>query len=697
MLTVARRAVASALLVALACVGVAATATAVEDETDVGFETVLRGTNDYRDLYGSDRLIHHKDLSAVAQGWAEQMSADFANSQDINTAFRHNPAMSSQVPSGWESVGENIAVNGGYSSPYLKLMEQWRESPGHNANMLNARWTHVGIGTYQDDSGLTWGVQVFADYGNPASIPDPGDAVIDLDDLTYSGTAECVVLVSEPADTEYFRQCGSRPGSVYTFSDVPAGSYSARVLASGGAVLYSGWPAGDGTFMVVAGGGTSTVSLELSGVSGYVPGSSQELSVSVSPGVSGEAELWFRTDGGGWLRASPGVVLSDGVGSRVVHSIGVREYRVRVGATYSNVVTMSPEVPVVSIVGPAELTRVAGTMTSLEVSVDPALSGTAWVDYRLPGGVWTRSTNSFVVSDGVGSTQVTSPSRTIEYRVVFGGGYSSGVSISPLVPTVTASAASVGVPGVKTDLSVSVDPELSGWAWVWFKAPGGEWTKSSNTFAVADGSGVTQVTVQSAVFEYRVDFGGATSNAVTITPQLPVVSVTGALARDVVPGTSELLSVSVDPASSGQARVWFRVPAGVWRVSSNTFAIVDGSGSTHVTGPSRLLEYRVEFRGGVSQGVTLSPVAPAVSASVTQYRVVGAQTDVAVVVDPAADGLATVWYQVPGQQWRASSNTFTVTGGVGATSVTTQPQPFNYKIVFAGTDSNTLTIGGDPD
>ncbi len=238
MITVRGRLLGALLLAALLSAFLSVPAVASQDETSSGFETVLRGTNDYRKLNGVDRLVHDPRMSAVAQAWAERMAADYASSGDLNAAFRHNPNMSTQVPSGWESVGENIAMNGGYSQPYDRLLAQWRLSPGHNANMLNSRWTHIGIGTYQDDTGRTWGVQVFGDYGDPALIPNPVDAAVDLDNLTFSGTAGCVVLVRQPANTEFFRQCGPRPGNAYVFSDVPASSYSFRVLAPGGTVLY---------------------------------------------------------------------------------------------------------------------------------------------------------------------------------------------------------------------------------------------------------------------------------------------------------------------------------------------------------------------------------------------------------------------------------------------------------------------------
>lgn len=241
------RATAIAATALLASAIVTAPATAVEDETAAGFETVLRDTNDYREAHGLERLVHDPALSAVAQAWAEQMAADYNATRDISTAFRHNPNMPSQVPSGWQSVGENIAWNMGYPSPYEHLMAQWKASPAHNTNMLTERWTSIGIGTYQDSFGGTWGVQVFGDYGTPSAIPDPGAAVIDLDDISYSGTAACVVLVREPAGSDFFTQCGSRLGNAFVFSDVPPGSYSARVLDAGGGTLYSGWPGGSFT------------------------------------------------------------------------------------------------------------------------------------------------------------------------------------------------------------------------------------------------------------------------------------------------------------------------------------------------------------------------------------------------------------------------------------------------------------------
>jgi uncharacterized protein YkwD len=47
---------------------------------------------------------------------------------------------------GLGAVGENIA---GYSSDVPSTMNQWMNSPGHRANILNNSWASMGVGFYQ--------------------------------------------------------------------------------------------------------------------------------------------------------------------------------------------------------------------------------------------------------------------------------------------------------------------------------------------------------------------------------------------------------------------------------------------------------------------------------------------------------------------------------------------------------------------
>lgn len=46
---------------------------------------------------------------------------------------------------GWRAVGENIAAG----SPTAEgTMDQWMNSPGHCANIMNAEFTEIGVGYY---------------------------------------------------------------------------------------------------------------------------------------------------------------------------------------------------------------------------------------------------------------------------------------------------------------------------------------------------------------------------------------------------------------------------------------------------------------------------------------------------------------------------------------------------------------------
>ena len=62
---------------------------------------------------------------------------------------------------GWRTAGENIAY--GYPSA-RDVQEGWMNSPGHRENILNAGFTHVGVGLYVDSEGTAYWTQLFASF-----------------------------------------------------------------------------------------------------------------------------------------------------------------------------------------------------------------------------------------------------------------------------------------------------------------------------------------------------------------------------------------------------------------------------------------------------------------------------------------------------------------------------------------------------
>lgn len=63
------------------------------------------------------------------------------------------------------TIGENLAYTKGYSEEELTAqywMTQWMNSKtGHKENILNANYTHLGVGVYYGEDGRTYAAQEF--------------------------------------------------------------------------------------------------------------------------------------------------------------------------------------------------------------------------------------------------------------------------------------------------------------------------------------------------------------------------------------------------------------------------------------------------------------------------------------------------------------------------------------------------------
>lgn len=102
------------------------------------------------------------DLVDVARRHAAHMAAD--------GRLFHNPNLGREV-SGWEVVGENVGRGSDVDSIHAALMG----SPSHRHNILDARFTQIGVGV-EAAGGELWVVQVFrrpAAAAAPAPAPAP--------------------------------------------------------------------------------------------------------------------------------------------------------------------------------------------------------------------------------------------------------------------------------------------------------------------------------------------------------------------------------------------------------------------------------------------------------------------------------------------------------------------------------------------
>ena len=106
---------------------------------------VIAQVNDYRASKGKSKLAVDENLSAGAQQWSKTMK--------VNQDFRHPDTV---------SFRENIAFNHGGAS---KAVEQWKNSSGHNTNMLADDVKTIGAGVVRGPLRATDANGKVTDYG----------------------------------------------------------------------------------------------------------------------------------------------------------------------------------------------------------------------------------------------------------------------------------------------------------------------------------------------------------------------------------------------------------------------------------------------------------------------------------------------------------------------------------------------------
>ena len=338
-----------------------------------GVDQIIRATNDYRVSQSRARLAHHTGLTDMAQAWADQMAADYnalmvSNSRDysLDVAFRHNPDISDQVQSatgGASTWGENIAWNLNYPSPFSQMVTQWIESSDHRTNMINASYTHIGVGVARASDGSYFGVQVFARTG-ASNPPAPGTLIVEVNATGASGsTPGCVELYRQngASYTEFADYCVpvTTPVTTVRFSDIPPGTYTARMYNFAPlANVYLGGTAQPSATVNVSAGTTSTVFLpvsptvSLTGPSQAMQGATITFNATVNPPFSGTAQLWARPVGGSWTNTGRTVPIVNGTGTgTAVAGAATQEFRIAFGGVNSAGVTVTSYVPTVSRVG----------------------------------------------------------------------------------------------------------------------------------------------------------------------------------------------------------------------------------------------------------------------------------------------------------------------------------------------------------
>ena len=116
--------------------------------------TFFDRTNAVRSSVGVRQLAENDTLNKKAEGWARHMAS---------TGRLEHSSLSSGLSSlSWSLLGENVGYSSPTSNTLLSIHNKFASSPGHRANLVNSRFTHMGVGVATDSRGRVWVVEVFA-------------------------------------------------------------------------------------------------------------------------------------------------------------------------------------------------------------------------------------------------------------------------------------------------------------------------------------------------------------------------------------------------------------------------------------------------------------------------------------------------------------------------------------------------------
>ncbi|WP_431801898.1 CAP domain-containing protein [Microbacterium sp. bgisy203] len=187
---------------------------------------ILTDVNAARTAAGVAPLTENPPLSAVATKWSQK--------QAKAASMSHNPNYSTEIPPGWSRAAENVATG----QTVANVTTAWMNSSGHRANILNAAYTHIGIGIGCSAAGRPYYTQNFGAYTRtPGTAAAPQgvkaaagqeSATVSWSTLTYTGTQTLTgftvtanpggITATASGSARSIQVAGLTPGTAYTFT-----------------------------------------------------------------------------------------------------------------------------------------------------------------------------------------------------------------------------------------------------------------------------------------------------------------------------------------------------------------------------------------------------------------------------------------------------------------------------------------------
>jgi len=141
-----------------------------DDQIAVANAAFMQLINQYRKDNGVKELIEDSRLDAGSAIRAKETSTVFSHMRPDGTGFNTAIYQAGITDLGDNVIGfgENIASTGASNNngaaAALRLFTMWKNSPGHNANMLDPDFTRMGIGIYATPIGIFASTLFLATY-----------------------------------------------------------------------------------------------------------------------------------------------------------------------------------------------------------------------------------------------------------------------------------------------------------------------------------------------------------------------------------------------------------------------------------------------------------------------------------------------------------------------------------------------------
>jgi len=136
-------------LLAIVFLAVAAAGCMPPEET-----TFFDRTNALRASKGLPALSENQTLVDKAEAWAHVMAS--------SGQLKHSNLADGLGGLQWMVLGENVGVTSPGGDSLLKLHQALVASPAHYANLVDPRFTHMGVGVATSPDGKVWVVEIFA-------------------------------------------------------------------------------------------------------------------------------------------------------------------------------------------------------------------------------------------------------------------------------------------------------------------------------------------------------------------------------------------------------------------------------------------------------------------------------------------------------------------------------------------------------